>query len=137
MIFAFFIRKNSIANPVYQIRYIAKERPEGRSFVYHARTLATARAVFSRISSGVPFIIQLPPQAMVLSKARYSVTLSSEMPPVGKKSIEGNAAASALMVASPPKLLHGKNLTMVRPCAMAAILGARHMRSGDQFSNTR
>ena len=63
---------------------------------------ATARAVFSRISSGVPFIIQLPPQAMILSFARYSHTLSSEMPPVGRKRTAGNAAESALIVPSPP-----------------------------------
>ena len=110
---------NNAMNPEYPDNSLVLVAPCNFSkplfFQNQPLTIATAFAVFSRISSGVPFIIQLPPQATILSKARYSSTFSAEIPPVGMNFMAGNAAESALMVESPPKFEQGKNLTISRP----------------------
>ena len=77
---------------------------------FAARVRATAAEVAFSVSSGVPFTIQLPPQAKILGKERYSLRLSGPTPPVGMKLTCGKAAESALMVFKPPKSPAGKNL---------------------------
>ena len=55
--------------------------PESEAFenfiTFHRDSVSvTARRVFRAISSRVPFVIQLPPQAMTLSNERYAARLS-------------------------------------------------------------
>ncbi len=64
-------------------RFAAAKKSCSQQLFFNYLTSFTAARVFSSISLGVPLIIQLPPQAIILSYARYSKILSAEIPPVG------------------------------------------------------